>query len=152
LTLLTDVSGNMLDDPGKFPAVQQSLTSFIDQLDPGDTVSLITFDDQLHAIVTNQPVGPNRQATDTKIKQLNVGGGTDLYDALTSVLKSAQTDPKKINAVVLLSGIGDTGSKSKLNDVLTALGSSPISVYTIGYSSTSDNNTLRQIASVGHGL
>jgi len=152
LTLLTDVSGNMLDNPDKFPAVQQAITALIDQLDAGATVSLIPFDEQTHSITTNQPVGPNRKSLENKVKQLVVGNGTNLYDALDSVLKTTQTDPQRINAVVLLAGIGDTGSKRTLNDVLADLNKTPIAVYTIGYGAESDDNTLRRIASAGHGL
>jgi Ca-activated chloride channel family protein len=168
LTIVIDQSGSMQDD-NKMNGVHDGASAFIDSLDANDTVSLISFDNQIYPILSNVTVGTSKDQIKTKIQGLQPGGGTALFDAIAYAVSHMKKDPTRINAVVVLTDGQDTESTQYIDGdnhddpskLITFLGGnksdssastqSDVIIFTIGYGKDAADDVLKQIAVAGHG-
>jgi Ca-activated chloride channel family protein len=169
--LVLDVSGSMGDfagpDATKLDLAQAAAVSALDQFKDADEVGLWVFSTDLGGADPNvreevpiEPIGPQRDLLDERIRAQIPTNGTPLYDATSKAYAATLDgyDPAKINAVVLLTdGINDDGDVSDDEDQLTALiqqlqagsegaSSRPVRVFTISYGDGADVATLRSVA------
>jgi Ca-activated chloride channel homolog len=172
--LVMDVSGSMgeaavIGEPEtKLDLAKRAAISALSQFKDDDEVGLRIFSTGLTAdpknffvdLIPVGPIGPQREGLRGKIDGLSPIQGTPLYDVTSSSFASMTEsfDPKKINAVVLLTdGKNDDGKKSddvqQLNELIQNLQSGseggsarPVRLFTIGYGKDADLATLRQLA------
>jgi Ca-activated chloride channel family protein len=152
ILLVVDVSGSMLDED-KIGQAKQAALRFLDEMESGNRVGLVVFNDQVSVRVplgSFETVEPTLRST---IENLRADGGTALYDALAAVIGSLnqEQDNERIRAVVMLSDGADTASSGILNDVLRAIEASrsdlnPVIVIPVAYGSNADISTLGSIA------
>ncbi len=168
--LVLDVSGSMGDpadsssDDTKLDLAKQATIDALDQFKQDDLVGLRVFTtgastneptDYLD-LVPIGPLGSQREAIITKIRQLQPLEGTPLYtttgDSFDLIRKGY--DPTRINAVVLLTdGQNQDDRNSNLDGLLSRLNASteggtskPVRIFTIGYGRDADLATLKRIA------
>jgi Ca-activated chloride channel family protein len=156
LLLVLDISGSM--DGAKLDQVKAAGAAALKVFSPDDQVGLWAFSDQIYKLVSIAPVGPNQAELTHQIVALGAYGGTALYRAVRDAVREVQNgwDPKRINAVVLLTdGQNSDPSDSDLSGLLRQLGSQPpggtVPVFTIGYGQDADLGVLRQISQASNG-
>jgi Ca-activated chloride channel homolog len=172
--LVMDVSGSMGEaavkgEPEtKLDLAKRAAISALSQFKDDDEVGLRIFSTGLATdpnvsfvdLLPVGPIGPQREGLRNKIDGLSPIQGTPLYDVTASSFASMTEsfDPKKINAVVLLTdGKNDDGKRAddvqQLNELIQNLQSGseggsarPVRLFTIGYGKDADLATLRQLA------
>ncbi len=159
LTMLIDISGSMRDN-NKIGGAREGAAAFIDQLDATDNLTLIVFDNQQDVVFDNLNVGQNRDRMKKEVASLIPRGGTALYDSLAFAVQRMKIDPKRINAVVLMTDGQDTDSTkyTSPNGLMDAIGRAKegettpeVAIFTIGYGKDADESVLGTIAKRGGG-
>ncbi|KPM55993.1 hypothetical protein ACG83_12420 [Frankia sp. R43] len=164
--LLLDVSGSMnepVDDPDKavdrtklqlmIPAAERALTL----LDDDDEVGLWTFSSgpAYTEVVPVSPVGTVRAALQERLRGLRARGDTALFEATqrASEMMTANADPERINAIVLLSDGQNTepyrgDAKALLAALDPGTSDTPVRIFTVPYgrADNADVGTLAEIA------
>lgn len=154
VVIVVDSSGSM--EGNKLPAVQQTLQTYINRLNPNDRIALIDFDSAIRSPIVIDGTAAGKNNGIAFISSLSVGGGTALYDASLYarnwLLQNLR--PNAINAVLVLTDGEDSESKTQLDQLTADLekssfeGDQRISVFTIGYGDEGDFNpqVLEQMA------
>jgi Ca-activated chloride channel homolog len=159
VVVVVDSSGSM--EGNKLPAVQNTLSNYINSLGPKDQIALIDFDSDIRppVLVDSTPEGRDRGLQ--FITGLRAQGGTRLYDAALSAQQWLQQNlrPNAINAVLILTDGEDSGSSISLDMLGQQLKSSGfsgdqrIAFFTVGYGNEGefDPQVLEQIATLNAG-
>ncbi|WP_322937519.1 vWA domain-containing protein [Nocardioides bizhenqiangii] len=159
ITLVVDRSGSM-DIRERLGLVQSSLALLADRLDPDDTVSVVSFEDQARPLLPPTPV-KDTEAILAAIEELEPGGSTNLeaglrlgYDIARETASSG--DPEAVNLVVLASdgvaNVGHTGPGS-IVETIQEEGADGIHLVTVGYGLGNYNDHLmEQLADLGDGF
>ncbi len=159
LSLVIDISGSMKGD-NKIAGAREGAKAFVDLLDPSDNLTLIVFDDRQDVLFDNVNVGTSRAAIKQKLELLQPRGGTALFDSIAVAAGRMTVDPKRINALVVMTDGQDTDSTkfkdaTALMDSLTktreGTTSTDITLFTIGYGNDADSKVLNTIAQRGGG-
>jgi Ca-activated chloride channel family protein len=101
LVFLIDTSGSM-QEPNKLPLVQQSLRLLVDELQPRDTVAIVTYAG--YAGTALEPTqARDKQKILNVIDSLGAGGSTAGAEGIRQAyaLAEANFDPKGVNRVIL---------------------------------------------------
>ncbi|HEY0413285.1 MAG TPA: VWA domain-containing protein [Allosphingosinicella sp.] len=114
LVFLIDTSGSM-DEPNKLPLVRQSLSMLVDQLDPADSVAIVTYAGAAGTALEPTPVSRKAKIR-AVIDGLGAGGSTAGAEGIRQAyqLAARNFDPKGVNRVILATdgdfnvGITDT--------------------------------------------
>ncbi len=169
MLLVLDVSGSMNDpaaanDPevrgSKLDLVKPAAKRALDLLSAEDEVGLWTFSSP--GYTEHVPVGrlgANKAALGAAIDGLAATGATDLYATVGAAYAkmTAQPDPERINAIVVLSD-GEDSTKvpgareallAKINPELTE---TKMPIFTISYGQKSDPGTMQMIAATSKAL
>jgi len=159
VVIVVDSSGSMQGD--KLPAVQSTLSNYINNLGPKEKVVLIDFDTQIRppVLADGTPEGKNKGLA--FISSLQAEGGTRLYDSALEGRNWLQKNlrPEAINAVIILTDGEDSGSQISLDQLKQDLAKSNfgsdqrIAFFTIGYGKAGEFNPdiLQQIANLNSG-
>jgi VWFA-related protein len=102
--LVIDTSGSTQI---KLEDMQNAALTFVEQLKPEDSVMVMSFDDSIN--VLTKPT-KDRNAITKAILRTRTGGGTRLYDAVSSVMKKHLRNIQGRKAVVLFTDGVDTAS------------------------------------------
>lgn len=159
VVVVVDSSGSMMGT--KLPAVQNTLSHYINSLGPKEQIALIDFDSQIRqpVVVEGTPQGRDRGLE--FVSSLQVDGGTRLYDAALNARNWLRQHrrPNAINAVLILTDGEDSESQislEQLSQELQASGFSSderIAFFTVGYGQEGefDPEALRKIADLNGG-
>ncbi|RHW25969.1 DUF3520 domain-containing protein [Nocardioides immobilis] len=159
ITLVVDRSGSM-DIRERLGLVQSSLALLAARLNPDDTVSVVSFEDQARPILEPTPVA-NTAAIVEAIEGLKPGGSTNLEAGLRLGYEQARDafDPHAVNMVVLASdgvaNVGSTGPGSIIDTIQEEgrSGDGAIHLVTVGYGLGNYNDHLmEQLADLGDGF
>jgi Ca-activated chloride channel family protein len=156
--LVLDVSGSM-GDSHKLDNAKQGLQTFLRQTAPQDRVGLTTFSSSVTPIVPVRPFARNRQALSDAVKGLVPQDETAVYDATIDAVNrvKASSDPRYINAVVILTDGEDTSSSNGSDDVIARLRqenrseSGGVRVFTIAYGDGANRTLLAQFSAASGG-
>lgn len=153
LVLAIDTSTSMQGEP--IAHVQQGLQQMLDQLQPGDTVSLVGFADTASVLAAGVPLA-EKPLVEKAILQLKAGGQTDLFAGLFQAFQLAATlhQPGREARVVLLSdGASTTGlqAPAKLIGMAASYAKLGIGLTTIGVGGNAAAPVLADLAEVGAG-
>lgn len=101
LVFLIDTSGSM-QAPNKLPLVKQSLDMLLDELDPRDTVAIVTYAGYAGTALEPTPVAQKAKIRSV-IDSLGAGGSTAGAEGIRQAynLAEANLDPKGVNRVIL---------------------------------------------------
>ena len=154
LGVAVDVSGSMRSD-GKIDFVRRGLQLMLENLHPGDEVTLVAYSSDAHVIAEAVQEEGWPALTET-IAGLTAGGGTNIHAGLDLAFDLVQrrADPSVQNRVILLSdgeptvGITDEGAILEMASTYTLEG---IGLTTIGVGAESNPAFLRTLSETGAG-
>ncbi|WP_378784669.1 von Willebrand factor type A domain-containing protein [Nonomuraea fastidiosa] len=155
LTFVVDVSGSMAE-PGRLDLVKAALLKLLDQLAPGDQVSIVSFSDDADVLARMTPLTA-RDELRAAVGELAIGGGTDLESGLVAGYQEAAKAyrPAATNRVIVLSdGLanqGDTQWRSLLDRVKDYAGRQ-ITLLTVGVGREYGDELMEQLADNGDGM
>ncbi|MCS6782410.1 MAG: extracellular solute-binding protein [Gloeomargarita sp. SKYBB_i_bin120] len=159
VVVVVDDSGSMRGP--KLAAMQQSLYTYINNLNPRDELVLIRFSSQVDAPVFIRGDAAGKQQGLAFVNNLRAQGATALYDAVGQAVTWLRQNlrPGAINAVLVLTDGEDTNSRTSLSQLEQQLRQSNfetdvrIGFFTIGYGEEGEFNpqVLQQIATLGGG-
>ncbi len=155
LTFVIDTSGSM-DRPDRLPLVKRSLRMLLDQLDPADRVSIVTYGTQPSLMLEAAPAG-DKQRIVSVIDSLQCGGTTNLGAGVEVGYQIAARHYTSgaVNRVVLCSdGVANVGpqlAEEMLSRVESFRGQG-IGMTSVGFGTgTYDDRMLEQLANKGDG-
>ncbi|MEV0619097.1 von Willebrand factor type A domain-containing protein [Nonomuraea sp. NPDC050404] len=155
LTFVVDTSGSMADD-GRLDLVKSGLRTLLDQLAPGDQVSIVSFSDEARVLASMTPLTA-RSELNAAVEQLGIGGGTDLEAGVVAGYQEAAGAfrPAATNRVILLSdGLANQGStewQGILNRVKEYAGKQ-VTLLTVGVGRDYGDELMEQLADNGDGM
>jgi len=140
VALLFDRSGSLRSalDQTKAAAVEFSRRLSVD-----DRLAVISFDDRVRI---DAPFSGDRVLTENAVRGIVTGADTALYDALQTALDLLQGVATKRPAIVVLSDGKDTKSRLKRDDVVAALKSKGVPVFTLGLGQALNEDQLLALA------
>lgn len=154
LTFVVDVSGSMAET-GRLDLVQHALHTLLDQLAPGDQVSIVSFGDQARLVASMTPLTA-RSELHAAVDRLAVDGGTNLeagvvagYQEAARAYRSAAT-----NRVVLLSdGLANQGRTAwqAILDRVKEHAGRQVTLLTVGVGREYGDELMEQLADNGDG-
>ncbi|WP_440101878.1 YfbK domain-containing protein [Streptosporangium sp. H16] len=154
LTFVVDVSGSMVE-PGRLDLVRDALHKLVDQLGPGDHVSLVAFSDQADVVLSMTPA-TEKEKLHAAVERLAIQQSTNLEAGLTSGYAEAAAGfrPVAVNRVILLSdglaNAGDTTWQGILDRVADAAGKK-ITLLCVGVGRDYGDELMEQLADNGDG-
>ncbi|GAA3177157.1 vWA domain-containing protein [Nonomuraea roseoviolacea] len=154
LTFVVDVSGSMAET-GRLDLVKESLHTLIDQLAPGDRVSVVAFSDTAETLVPMTPLTA-RPALHAAVDRLAVQGGTNLETGLVTGYRQASRAfrPAAVNRVVLLSdGLANQGVTAwqAILDRVKEYAGRQVTLLTVGVGRDYGDELMEQLADNGDG-
>ncbi len=115
----------------KLKKIQQAAHEFIEQLQGGDRVSIVTFDDSVKELCY---FTGDRSRLRQAINNVQAGGGTKLYDAVAYALNSLKRAKANRKAIVILTdGVDWHSDSATFDDTLAELEEASVIVYPIRY-------------------
>ncbi|GAA3441137.1 vWA domain-containing protein [Planomonospora venezuelensis] len=154
LTFVVDVSGSM-GEPGRLDLVRQSLHMLVDQLGPGDRISIVAFSDEAETVLSMTPA-TDRETLHAAVDRLAVQDSTNLEAGLTAGYAEASHAfrPVATNRVILLSdGLANTGDTSwqGILDRVEESAGKQITLLCVGVGREYGDHLMEQLADNGDG-
>ena len=155
VVLAIDVSGSMQGE--KIDNAKLGAKQLIDLLDKEDSLSLMSFNDQVAWAGQGLSVATGRQKAAQTVDSYFAGNETALYDAISQAHRylTEKAGGDRIAAIIVLSDGADNKSSIGLEDLLKSVGggeeSRGIRIFTIGYGSDAVPDVLGRIAEATHG-
>jgi Ca-activated chloride channel homolog len=153
LAVVMDVSGSMAAK-GKIEQARLAAAELVEQLQPGDRFSLVTFSDRAQVAIPAREAS-DRQALLAAVEGIRPGGGTHLYDGLTQgIAQLDRPEAEGVRRVVLLSdgmaniGVTDTHALASLAGSRATAG---ITVSAIGLGLEFNEDLLTAMSDAGGG-
>lgn len=146
-TVLAIDTSRSMREAGRFIAAKQAATTYLETVPPDVEIGIVTFDSTVEVALAPTT---DRGAAKTVIDGLTLRQDTLLYDGLVAAVEAAGTTGQR--TVLVLSDGADTGSKVKLDDVVTAVEANATSVHIVGLDLAEQQLApLRTIARAGKG-
>jgi len=142
-----DRSGSMTGAP--MESAKSAASAAIDKLGATDCVGVIAFDSSPTTIVPMQPLlSPG--AVKAAIARIQPGGGTEILSALDSAHRAMQqqTAARKKHIVLLTDGQSPIAGLQSLAQTMSG---EHVTLSTIGYGSSIDEQTLKMLSNTGSG-
>ncbi|MEU6796273.1 von Willebrand factor type A domain-containing protein [Nonomuraea wenchangensis] len=155
LTFVVDVSGSMAE-PGRLDLVKSSLRMLLDQLAPGDQVSIVSFSDEAEVLASMTPLTARAELS-AAVDRLDVEGGTNLESGLVTGFQEAAKAfrPAATNRVILLSdGLANQG-ETAWQGILTQVkeyAARQVTLLTVGVGREYGDTLMEQLADNGDGM
>jgi len=153
VAVVMDTSGSM-SGWHKIDYARMAARELVGSLRPGDRFSLVTFSDRARVLLPSQEIG-DTSAILTTIDRVQEGGGTNMYDGITTGLEQLRTgDEGYVRRLLLLSdghanvGISDATSLSSLARQASV---ADVSTSTIGLGLDFNEDLLASMADAGGG-
>lgn len=136
VVLMLDTSGSTQE---KLRDIQRAATAFVEQLQPGDRIKIISFDDEVRDLssFTN-----DRYVLRRAINATRPGQGTKLYDAVQMGLDALQEIKGRKAIVLFTDGVDWHSDTMRSEDNLRTLDESGIIVYPIRYDTREETERI----------
>lgn len=149
LSIVIDRSGSMLEE-GKLEYVKEAVSYFVDKLGDDDTLSIVTYSDNVQVLVEQNPILSDETIKE-KLTRVHGGGWTNLSGGLEEGFRQviSRSDEGEINRILLLSdGLANRGITdiSGLSELAGDIVKKDISITTIGVGADYDEDILRAIS------
>lgn len=154
LVVVVDRSGSMSED-GRLDKVKLGLHTLVDNLDDGDRMALISFDDVVQTESSFTPT-LDRPALHAKINTLFPRGSTNIYGGLEAgfaMLGETPPDERQNRVIFLSDGLATAGitSQSQILEMARQRIMRGIGLTTIGVGTSFDVELMRGLAENGAG-
>jgi Ca-activated chloride channel family protein len=126
LGIALDTSGSMV---GRMRTALRALNRFVDALQPDDEIVVTTFSRRVSLV---EGLTADRERLSRALGDVDVAGGTALYDAVVDSIGRVQTGTHAKRAVVVLTDGADTLSETGLSDTLEEVRRAEVLVYALG--------------------
>lgn len=138
VVLMLDTSASTQE---KLRRIQSAAVAFVDQLQTGDRVKVISFDDKVRDLCD---FTEDRSVLSAAINRTLPGRGTKLYDAMELALNSFRRAPKKRRKAVVIftDGVDWHSDRVRYDDNVRQLEESGVIVYPIRYDTRADTERL----------
>ncbi|AQZ71426.1 hypothetical protein BKM31_57685 [[Actinomadura] parvosata subsp. kistnae] len=155
LTFVVDVSGSMAE-AGRLDLVKSSLLKLLDQLAPGDQVSIVSFSDEAQVLASMTPLTA-RDELRAAVERLSVAGGTNLQaGVLTGYGEAVKAfRPAATNRVILLSdGLANQGATEwqTISDQVKEQAAKQLTLLTVGVGRDYGDELMERLADTGDGM
>lgn len=136
VVLLLDTSAST---QAKLSLIRNAAIAFVEQLQPGDRVKVISFDDQVRDLndFTN-----NRTALRNAINKTQPGKGTKVYDAVELALSSIRRIQGRRAIVVFTDGVDWHSDRATYEGTLHGLDEDEVIVYPIRYETRAETEKI----------
>jgi VWFA-related protein len=143
VVLMIDTSASTQE---KLNQIESAANSFVSQLQGGDRVKLISFDDSVRDFgdFTN-----DRSRLSGMIGQLRAGRGTKLYDAMDVALKSLERIRGRKAIVIFTDGVDWHSDRRDHDDNFRAIEESGVIIYPIRYDTRAETERLARAQARG---
>ncbi|GAA3066894.1 vWA domain-containing protein [Streptosporangium carneum] len=154
LTFVVDVSGSM-GDVGRLDLVREALHKLIEQLGPGDQISIVAFSDEAEVVLSMTPA-TEKEVLNAAVERLVARASTNLEAGMTTGYAEAAKAFRSVatNRVILLSdglaNTGDTSWQGILDQVEEAAGKQ-ITLLCVGVGRDYGDQLMEQLADNGDG-
>jgi len=152
VVFVLDRSGSMgskVQDEEKLAIAKRAALSSIDLLKPLDRVGVLAFDSGREWVVPPTEVGVRRPIAE-KLRDLQVGGGTDLYPALEEAHRVMQRDEAKVKHLIVLSD-GLTEGEKNFDPLAARIAADGITISTVAMGTDADRGLMARLAELGKG-
>jgi len=131
ISILIDTTGSMVEgDPSPLQNVVVAVKSFVENLQPHDSVGIISFGEQ---ITIEQELTTEKSVVFDALDRLEGMGDTPLYDALYQGIDMVKSSDKKSLVILITDGVESGRSSFSLEDTLDNAIKSRVPVYPIGF-------------------
>ena len=145
--LVIDRSGSMTGQP--IESAKAAAAATVDKLSANDCVGVITFDSSPTTVVAMHPL-TDPATVKAAIARIQPGGGTEILTALDAAHKALLGAPaaRKKHVVLLTDGQSPTAG---LQALVQTMSGELMTLSTIGFGDSTDEQTLKMLASTGSG-
>lgn len=148
IILLCDISGSM---SGNVEQLKQAIVAFAEQMQEGEEVSVIGFDDD---IVFIHEFSGDKETVKSYANSIKIAGGTAVYKSLLKAGEVMPYDPTSNNVIIAMTD-GQDGNPAKEGDMRNYIGAlsadKDVTIYTVGLGSSVDLDYLEMMARYGNG-
>lgn len=133
----------------KLAKIQSAALVFIDLLQPGDRVLVVSFDKEIRVLVE---ATDDREVLREAILRIKTGGGTSLYAALDDILNRQLARVAGRKAIVLLTdGVDTTSKHASYESSIRTAETSDVAIFPVQYHTYMDfsDNPSRETSTVG---
>ena len=136
VVLMLDTSASTRE---KLTLIQQAAGAFVDQLQPGDRVKVISFDD---SVVDHNEFTSDRALLKAAINKTRPGQGTKLYDAFELALGAIRQIHGRKAIVIFTDGVDFHSDRATFDGTLRGLDEEGVVVYPIRYDTREETERL----------
>ncbi|HEV2762673.1 MAG TPA: VWA domain-containing protein, partial [Pyrinomonadaceae bacterium] len=136
VVLMLDTSASTQE---KMSLIQQSAVAFFEQLQAGDRVKVVSFDDKVYSL---SDFTSDRAALAAAVRRARPGRGTKLYDAMSYALGSLRRVEGRKAVVIFTDGVDWHSDHAGHEETLRALEGSGVIVYPIRYDTRAETEQL----------
>ena len=150
LTLVLDHSNSM--NGVRLNKVKVAATEIIEQLEPKDVLSVVTFNDRAEVVIPATSV-EDHSALVSRTRMMRAMGGTELYQGLKTGIQENRKNVSadRVNHVIVLTDGHTYGDQDKCLSLARQASEEGISISTLGLGSEWNDNFLDEIASTTGG-
>ena len=152
VVFVLDRSGSMgskAQDEEKLAIAKRAVLASIDLLNPLDRVGVLAFDSGREWVVPPTQVGVRAPIAE-KLRDLQVGGGTDLYPALEEAYRVMQREPAKVKHLIVLSD-GLTEGEKDFDPLAARIAADGITISAVAMGTDADRGLMARLATLGKG-
>jgi Mg-chelatase subunit ChlD len=152
VVFVLDRSGSMGSKTGgedKLTIAKRAALSSIELLKPLDRVGVLAFDSGREWVVPMTEVGVRRPIAE-KLRDLKVGGGTDLYPALEEAHRVMRNERAKVKHMIVLSD-GLTEGEKNFGPLAARIAADGITMSTVAMGADADRPLMASLAELGKG-
>jgi Ca-activated chloride channel family protein len=149
--LVLDHSGSMKGE--KLRSVKEAVKMVVDEMEPQDIVSVVTFDDNAHVIVPAQQV-TSKDAIKRSVDGIKDGGGTTMSLGMSVGLNELRKHaaPGRVTRMVLLTDGVTYGDADRCRRIADDAGAAGISIYPLGIGADWEEDLLDNIGQRSSGM
>ena len=136
VVLMLDTSASARE---KLTLIQQAAGAFVEQLQPGDRVKVISFDDR---VVDHNEFTSDRNLLRAAITTTRPGSGTKLYDAFELALGAIRQVRGRKAIVIFTDGVDYHSDRATFDGTLRGLDEAGVVVYPIRYDTREETERL----------
>ena len=145
LSLIIDSSGSMEDSLAE---VLEAAGKLIEQFDSQDRAEIIDFDSQ---VIARRSFTDNKGEMQAALQEIEVGGGTALYDAIATAFDHLRPKQGMKTVLVLSDGEDENSTSYDFEALKQRLGSEGVRVFTVALGKGVDSATMSEIAELSAG-
>src|SRR6056297_3014142 len=145
LSLIIDSSGSM---EGSLAEVLEAAGKLIEQFDSQDRAEIIDFDSQ---VIARRAFTDNKGEMQAALREIEVGGGTALYDAIATAFDHLRPKQGMKTVLVLSDGEDENSTSYDFEALKQRLGSEGVRVFTVALGEGVDTATMTEIAELSEG-